>query len=135
MQIKQILIVDDDPEDRAIIQDAMNTIFDGDILVFTENGEKALEFLESKIMSKQLPCLVVLDLNMPKLNGTETLRKIKQSEAFNKIKVIIYSTSINPFEKERCMELGAHDYISKPLSFAESKVTAQKLLSLCDLNR
>ena len=79
----------------------------------------------------RLPCIVVLDLNMPRLNGTETLRLIRANDHLKDISVIIYSTSINPLEKEKCMRLGANDYITKPLSYKESTFTARKLLDLC----
>ena len=131
MESYKILLVDDDPEDRAIIQEAMETIEAGDIIHFAENGEQALEILEQGVQTNQLPCIVVLDLNMPRLNGTETLRLIRANEQLKDISVVIYSTSINPLEKEKCMRLGANEYITKPLSYKESTYTAKKLLDLC----
>ena len=131
MESYKILLVDDDPEDRAIIQEAMETIEAGDIIHFAENGEQALEILEQGVQTNQLPCIVVLDLNMPRLNGTETLRLIRANERLKDISVVIYSTSINPLEKEKCMRLGANEYITKPLSYKESTFTARKLLDLC----
>ena len=131
MESYKILLVDDDPEDRAIIQEAMETIEAGDIIHFAENGEQALEILEQGVQTNQLPCIVVLDLNMPRLNGTETLRLIRANEQLKDISVVIYSTSINPLEKEKCMRLGANEYITKPLSYKESTFTARKLLDLC----
>ena len=131
MESYKILLVDDDPEDRAIIQEAMETIEAGDIIHFAENGEQALEILEQGVQTAQLPCIVVLDLNMPRLNGTETLRLIRANEQLKDISVVIYSTSINPLEKEKCMRLGANEYITKPLSYKESTFTARKLLDLC----
>ena len=132
MEMFKILIVDDDPEDRAIIKDSMEFIHAGEIIHFAENGEQALEILKAKSEQNHFPCLVVLDLNMPRMNGTETLRRIKANPDLQKIPIVIYSTSINPLEKEKCMMLGAHDYITKPLSFKDSQLTAQKLLSFCD---
>ena len=132
MEKFKILIVDDDAEDRGIIKDSMELIHAGDIIHFAENGEKALEILEAQAQENHFPCLVVLDLNMPRLNGTETLRRIKANPDLQKIPIVIYSTSINPLEKEKCMLLGASDYITKPLSFRDSQLTAQKLLGFCD---
>jgi CheY-like chemotaxis protein len=131
MEAFKILMVDDDPEDRAIIQEAMDSIDAGEIIHFAEHGEQALEILEQGVLMDRLPCIVVLDLNMPRLNGTETLRLIRANDHLKDISVIIYSTSINPLEKEKCMRLGANDYITKPLSYKESTFTARKLLDLC----
>jgi CheY-like chemotaxis protein len=75
--------------------------------------------------------LIILDLNMPRLNGTETLRQLKNDDRFNNIPVIIFSTSINPLEKEKCMLLGAHSYITKPVSLKESMDTAKAFLQFC----
>lgn len=134
MRLKQILIVDDDPEDREIILDAMKLIHDQDIIMFAENGEQALDILHDRSNAKQLPCLVVLDLNMPRMNGTETLKIIKNREEFRDVQIIIYSTSVNPVEKDRCLQLGASDFITKPISFEESKSTAKKFLAFCRIN-
>lgn len=68
---------------------------------------------------------------MPKLNGTETLRRIKNDTRFKDIPVIIYSTSINPLEKEKCLLLGAHSYVTKPVSFKESMDTAKQFFDFC----
>jgi CheY-like chemotaxis protein len=68
---------------------------------------------------------------MPRLNGTQTLSKLKDDKRFKDIPVIIYSTSINPLEKEKCMSLGAQAYITKPISFNESKNTIQLFLQYC----
>jgi len=131
MEAFKILLVDDDPEDRAILKDAMEMIFAGDIISFAENGEQALAILENCFQANDMPCLVVLDLNMPKMNGTETLRRIKSNEHLKNITVIIYSTSINPLEKEKCMHLGAHSYITKPVSYNECMATAKTFLGFC----
>jgi CheY-like chemotaxis protein len=130
MQERKILLADDDAEDRSIIQDAMNSLNAGDVMMFATNGEELLDLLKNTAAS-DFPCLIVLDLNMPKLSGTQTLSKVKSDEKFKAIPVIIYSTSINPLEREKCLALGAHSFITKPISFKESRETAQTLLEFC----
>ncbi|HVG13873.1 MAG TPA: response regulator [Chitinophagaceae bacterium] len=132
MQEKKILLADDDVEDRIIIQDAMESLDAGDIMMFADNGEQLLNLLEHNFKSSAKPCLIVLDLNMPKLNGTQTLSKIKSDIKFQHIPVIIYSTSINPLEKEKCLSLGANSFITKPISFKESRETAKTFLQYCE---
>jgi CheY-like chemotaxis protein len=116
----KILMVDDDADDRDIIRFSMESINASDTICFAEDGERALTILQDDITRSDVPLLIVLDLNMPRMNGTETLRSLKQDERLKNIPVIIYSTSINPFEKEKCMELGAHSFITKPISYQES---------------
>jgi CheY-like chemotaxis protein len=60
------------------------------------------------------------------------LRKLKGDERFKNIPVIIYSTSINPLEMEKCMQLGAHSYITKPISIKESLDTARLFFRFCE---
>ncbi len=129
MLLKKILLADDDEDDKIILKDAIDQISKEDLIFFTENGEETLQVLNEITSPKELPSLIVLDLNMPKLNGTETLRQIKNDERFRNIPVIIYSTSINPMEKEKCLYLGAHSYITKPISFQESLNTAKFFIS------
>jgi CheY-like chemotaxis protein len=131
MEVRKILLADDDVEDRYIIEDAMKMLDFGDMLWFADNGEHALEILEKNYSASLTPCLIVLDLNMPKINGTETLSRLKKDQRFQHIPVIIYSTSINPIEKESCLVLGAHAYITKPISFQESLETAKTFLRFC----
>lgn len=131
MQKRKILLADDDAEDQSIIQDAMEFLDAGDIMMFADNGQQLLDLLHNNFPSSVHPCLIVLDLNMPKMSGIQTLRKLKSDEKFKHIPVIIYSTSINPLEREECLLLGAHTFITKPISFRESRETAATLLQFC----
>lgn len=126
-----ILLADDDPEDKFIIQDAMERLHGPELLHFVENGEQVLDHLTHHISYPHLPCLIVLDLNMPRKNGTQTLRELKADERYQSIPVIIYSTSINPIEMEKCMQLGAHSYVTKPISVKDSLETASLFFRFC----
>jgi CheY-like chemotaxis protein len=128
----KILVADDDADDRAILQDAMVELEAGQVLRFAQNGEDALRILGKEFNAGYKPALIILDLNMPKLNGTETLRHIKNDDRYKTVPVIIYSTSLNPMEKEKCMMLGAHSYITKPVTFKESMDTARSFLAFCE---
>jgi len=122
----KILLVDDDPDDREILQDAFKTIKAEQMLHFESNGESAIRYIEDQFELGQLPALVVLDMNMPKLSGTQTLRLIRSDSRFEKIPVVIFSTSLNDKEKKECMELGAHSYLIKPIYYNESIETARQ---------
>lgn len=128
-------MADDDPEDRAIIKDAMEEINAGDVIGYTENGEQAIEMLNQLFHTSSKPSLIVLDLNMPKMNGMQTLEILKKDERYKDIPVIIYSTSINSLDKEKSLSLGAHSYITKPVSFTDCMATAKTFLDLCTARR
>src|SRR5215212_11512748 len=108
VSMRKILLVDDDVEDRDIIKDALNDLGYDSLVHFEENGENALSYLETAYDNGSLPNMVILDLNMPRMNGTQTLRRLKTDERFRDIPVIIYSTSLNNIERDECLALGAH---------------------------
>ena len=130
----KILVVDDDEEDRDMIRDAMDTLGQAAILRFAPDGEQALSLLASECSEHFLPSLIILDLNMPRMSGSQVLQAIKSNPLLRSIPVIIFSTSINPFEKEKCMDYGAHSYLTKPVSFTSSIATVKEFLGFCTLN-
>lgn len=130
-RIRKILLVEDDPEDRLIFNDSFIELGAENLVEYEDNGEKALLHLEECYEKQQLPNLIILDLNMPGMNGTQILRAIKNDERFNNIRVLIYSTSINKIEKEQCLLLGAEDYILKPLTYSESINKANQFREIC----
>ena len=118
MPVHKILMVDDDAEDRMFLQDMFSEIGVPDAAHYEESGETALAYLEG-LPDDELPSLIILDLNMPKLNGTQVLKLLKTDDRLKNITVIIYSTSVNLIEKEETLKLGAHSYIIKPSSYEE----------------
>lgn len=87
------------------------------------NGEVALNILGRD----HLPDIILLDLNMPKMDGIEFLKKLKATEALKFIPIIVLSTSNNYNDVKQCYEIGASGYMIKPLHFEEYK---QKIVSL-----
>ena len=117
-QNNKILMIDDDDDDRMLIQDIFAEIGAPGAVHFEKSGESALSYLET-LTEAELPVIIVLDLNMPKLNGTQILKLLKTNEKLRDITVIIYSTSVNHIEKEQTLKLGAHSYVIKPSSYEE----------------
>ena len=126
---KKILIIDDDPEDRMLMQEMFQEIGAADAVHYEDSGETALQYL-NKLPKIELPSVIILDLNMPRLNGTQVLRQLKTDERFKDIMVIIYSTSVNHIEKEQTLKLGAHSYVIKPSSYEECLEKARYFKSL-----
>lgn len=111
-------MIDDDDEDRMLMQEIFIEIGFPEAVHYEESGESALLYLEG-LASDKLPAVIVLDLNMPRLNGTQILKLLKTNERLKHITVIIYSTSVNHIEKEQALKLGAHSYVIKPSSYQE----------------
>jgi CheY-like chemotaxis protein len=130
--IIKILLADDDVEDQVIIEDGFQEIGCGDRTHYANNGEEALAYLETCYVESILPSLIILDLNMPRLNGTQTLRAIKKDPRFSHIPVYIYSTSLNPIEKDECLLMGAQGYVIKPVTYTECLKTAQYFMDFSE---
>lgn len=120
-QIGPILIVEDDPEDRMLAEDALEEISPRFPVRFLDDGEELLDYLQQKddIDKHPMPGVIVMDLNMPRLDGREALAKIKSHPVFKSIPVIILTTSNSSKDINTCYELGANSYITKPSNYRE----------------
>ena len=112
-----ILIVDDDEDDRELFCDAVNVVDPGINCIVARNGEEALNGLKSRHIPK--PDLIFLDLNMPRINGVQCLREIKKDPVLHLIPVVIYTTSKLKEDKDITRKLGAVHFITKPSSLRE----------------
>lgn len=111
----QILIVDDDTDDREIIRDAFESLADHYDYVFIENGDRLMEFLNN--CGDEWPSLIMLDLNMPGKDGREALKEIKLHPQFQLIPTIVFTTSSSVRDKKTVYSLGANCFITKPDTF------------------
>lgn len=112
---KKLFIIDDDVEDQEIFMEAIHEVDESIECRSSTSGEDALRELEKE--SASLPDLIFLDLNMPKLNGKQVLKEIKQSGVLRPIPVIMYSTSFAPHDIEEVTRLGAAFHLLKPSRF------------------
>ena len=110
-----ILIVEDSEDDFDATKRAFNKANLINPIEHAISGEQALEYLKNKAQPK--PGLILLDLNMPGLDGRRTLEIIKQTEFLKKIPVVILTTSDDERDVKACYELGANTYIQKPVDF------------------
>lgn len=122
MTKQPILIAEDDADDRYLIQTAFSEIGYPEQIDFVENGIELFSYLDNIYANnnheeKALPGFILLDLNMPKKDGREVLKELKQHPVFKKIPVIVFTTTKNEIEIRRCYELGANSYVVKPISF------------------
>lgn len=127
-----ILIGEDDVDDRYLIQSAFEEGKFKDRLHFLGNGVEILAHLHDiykRPSPKHYPKFILLDLNMPKMDGQETLKKIKSHKEFQKIPVVIFSTANSEREMLTCYELGANSYITKPNNFENLIKTIQAIRS------
>ena len=128
-----ILYIDDDQDDLLIFEESVNTLFP-DIRSFkaqsSEAGIHILNQLESD--KKPFPSLIMIDMNMPKMNGRETLQHIRSIDKWQDIPVAIFTTSANMDDIEFCKNYGSA-CITKPMNFSDFSKTLQKLFTHCNI--
>lgn len=117
-----ILMADDDADDRLLTQDAMTDARVINDLHFVTDGEELMEYLYRRgryadAMSAPRPGLILLDLNMPKKDGREALKEIKDDPDLRRIPVVILTTSKAEEDIYRSYDLGANSFITKPVTF------------------
>lgn len=112
---KAILLVEDDQVDIMTILRALKEIHVSNPVVSMENGEAALEWLSRP--DSELPCIILLDLNMPIMNGIEFLRLVKHDERLRRIPVVVLTTSEEQEDKVRSFDLGVAGYMAKPVDY------------------
>jgi len=112
---KPILLVEDDSVDAMMVKRALKDLKVTNQLVHTTNGEQALEYLRSEGNKK--PCVILLDLNMPKINGIEFLKITKQNEALKKIPVVVLTTSKDEQDVIESFKLNVAGYMVKPANY------------------
>lgn len=127
---KTILCVDDDPDDRHFLCDAICELNPTMQVVEAHNGLEALDYLDKAKEQKDLPCLIVLDINMPLMDGKQTLIKIKIDPQLKEVPVIMFSTSSNPLDKELFKRLGV-EMITKPSDISHLTQVVSHLLGHC----
>lgn len=119
-----ILIADDDPDDRLLIKDALDSVRLANAADFVEDGEELLDFLLCRNdfqhrKNQPLPGLILLDLNMPRKDGREALQEIKADPALRRIPVVVLTTSKAEEDILRTYDLGVNSFIVKPVSFEQ----------------
>jgi len=100
-------------------------------IIEANNGEDALKLLEKK---DKLPDIILLDLNMPKINGIEFLNVLKADEVLRYIPTIILTTSNNPKDLLECYKIGIAGYILKPLKYEDYVLKIERLLAYWSIN-
>lgn len=125
-----ILYAEDDPDDLFMVRQAFE-LLDGEVdLMHASNGYETMEQLRLAHFRGTLPCLVILDINMPGMDGRETLMRIKQTDYLQKIPVILFSTSSSATDRAFAETWDA-SFITKPLIFSELEQLARNFLHLC----
>jgi len=131
LQVNQevdVLLIEDDPNDAEMIIRTLRKNGLDTNLRHVEDGARALQVLdELKQNGKNQPRLILLDLSMPKINGSEVLEVLKNDEVTRGIPVVVLTSSMEEKDLKRCYALGVNSYIVKPVDYAEFSKTIKNV--------
>ena len=129
MQAKIYMVyVDDDEDDLLLMVEIMLTQNEVD-LVAVGDGQELMEFLEDQ-RDGDLPCLVVMDNNTPRMSGIETAKKLKSDKAYSHLSLVLLTTSLSNTDKDFCAENNIVN-ITKPATYAEWEALTQSFVARC----
>jgi CheY-like chemotaxis protein len=128
---KLIMYIDDDEDDRELLTDAIRKA-DPDVHVLLEpNGLEAINHLRQlKETEQTLPCLIVLDLNMPFLDGKATFEKLQEDYCLQKVPVMVFSSSEKPQDKQLFNQMGV-EFFTKPSNTAYMNQIVHHMIASC----
>lgn len=112
-----VFLVDDDEYDCEVFEDALTQFYTNHTLKIFKDGTSLIDHLS--IIENELPHLIFLDLNMPKMNGLQCLKEIRSLDRLKKLSIAIYSTSISNTDMESTFTAGANIFITKPGQFPD----------------
>lgn len=129
MNTQSILLVEDNPDDIALMLHALNDNRIANPVVVAEDGEQALQTLfgTNEQAESGAPALILLDLNLPKRNGLEVLRELRNHPNTRLVPVVILTSSLEPSDRLNAYQAGANSYLRKPVDFDEFVHVAQQV--------
>ena len=140
MNRRNILIVEDDANDIKLMQASITGLDVNVDLHFMKNGSAALDYLFRKNSYKNRedpdPDLIILDLNIPLMNGFEVLQEIKKNKYLKLIPVVVFSSSNYDLDIDKCYNLGINSFVVKPMDFINYKKTVSHIINFwVDINQ
>ena len=135
VSLPPILLVEDNPMDLDLTLRAFNKKKFTNHVHVARDGEEALAFIPRWEAGETLPAVILLDINLPKINGLEVLRQLKAHERFRRIPVVVLTSSREDKDLKTAYDLGVNSYIEKPVSFNKFMEVAEQIeLYWCVLN-
>jgi len=125
-----VLYADDDPDDLLLVQEAFLQYSANVEMITAENGIEALAYLRSLDAFDPAPCLIILDINMPRLDGKETLKTIRNMDRFKDIPVVLFTTSSSYADRFFAEKYKA-GFITKPIEARQMALIADQLVDHC----
>ncbi|MBO9681494.1 MAG: response regulator [Flavisolibacter sp.] len=125
-----VLYADDDPEDIELVSEAFQSYSQNVELLTFADGIELLNFIETIDPFHASPCLFILDINMPRLDGKETLRRLRRIESFSEVPAVLFSTSSLPADASFARNFNA-GFVTKPLHTNQVNMIIDEIIDHC----
>ena len=125
-----VVYADDDPDDLELLTESFRNFASHVRVEIFADGVSALSYLLNLTALEPVPCLIILDINMPRLDGKECLKKIREADRLHDVPVVLFTTSISDRDKEFAARHNA-GFITKPLSSAQMEIITHELIGHC----
>jgi CheY-like chemotaxis protein len=122
-----ILCVDDDPDDQLMVRETIHIIEPHARIVTASNGQEGIDYLMNAT-AEELPCLIIMDINMPFLDGKETIVRLRKESKLATIPVVMFTTSSSKLDKTFFEQYNI-PFLTKPISQSELHILVSKMLS------
>jgi len=125
-----VLYADDDPEDIELVSEAFQAYAQNIELMTFSDGIELLDFIQTIDPFHAAPCLFILDINMPRLNGKETLRRLRRLDTFAEVPAVLFSTSSLPADEAFAKNFNA-GFVTKPLHTRQVHLIIDEIIEHC----
>lgn len=127
-----VIYADDDQDDIELVEEAFRQFANNVEVITFQNGSQALSYLKNMSDDEPAPCLIILDINMPVLNGKETLMRLRQLEKYEDVPVVLFTTSSMPPDKSFAQRFKA-GFVTKPLGFQQMEIITRQFIDHCSM--
>ena len=125
-----VLYADDDSDDLELVQDSFSLYSKNVEVVTMRDGSQALSYLNRLSDDDPLPCLIILDINMPVINGKEVLKNLRDLPRFETVPVVLFTTSSLPQDENFAKKYNA-GFVTKPLDVSQMEVITELFIDHC----
>jgi CheY-like chemotaxis protein len=125
-----VFYADDDIDDLELVADAFAQYSDNVEVVTATDGSKALAYLNNLTHNDNLPCLIILDINMPVINGKEVLMRLREMDHLDTVPAVLFTTSSQPIDKTFAKKYNA-GFITKPIDMRQMTYIADQFIEYC----
>jgi len=128
----RIVLVEDNPADTLLLRNALDDVGEPYVLEVFAKGEAALEFVREHCRTRSpQPCLIILDLHLPRYDGATILRAIRSEPELAKVAVAVLTASPSPAETAEVLRLGVQAFRAKPMNLEDTFALARDLIHIC----